>query len=120
MGKHSTHVITPAKPFVKKEPVPTKTLGNVGKIFISEELKKQIDFLHKKIGSIEWSGVLIYKHTGGEIKDLKDLEFHATNMFLMDIGTGAYTEFNYNEQIVAIYDVIPEAMESATGLIHTH
>lgn len=95
-------------------------IGKVGEIRITEFLKKQIDYYHKQVGSTEWSGILFYKHIGGDISKLKDLVFEAFAFYLMDIGSHAYTEFEYDSQIVNAYTLIPDAMESNTGIIHTH
>lgn len=95
-------------------------LGVIGKIVISEELKKHIDFLHYHIGRTEWSGILFYKHVSGDVSKLKDLVFEAVNLYLMDIGTAGGTSFEYNEDVVDAYEKIEEAIECGSGLIHTH
>lgn len=96
-------------------------LGTIGKILIPKKVKDQIDFLHKKVGGTEWSGILVYKHTRGSISKMNNLVFKVSSIFLMDIGTGASTGFEYNaDDVVALYDDLDEAMESNIGLIHTH
>jgi len=95
-------------------------LGVIGKIVISEELKKHIDFLHYHIGRTEWSGILFYKHVSGDVSKLKNLTFEALNLYLMDIGTAGGTSFEYNEDVVDAYEKIEEAIECGNGLIHTH
>lgn len=98
----------------------TVEIGNIGKIKVTQQLKSQIDYLHSNIHNIEWSGVLLYKLDKGNFKKLKNLEFIANDLFLMDIGSSMYTEIEFSNNIVDMYDNIPEAMELKTGLIHTH
>jgi len=97
-----------------------ENIGKIGKIIVSKKLKSQIDYLHNKIGATEWSGILVYKHTKGDISKMKDLVFKADDLFLMDIGTTGSTEFDYNTDIVDLYSTLEYAMEANTGLIHTH
>lgn len=104
---------------IEKE-TPILNIGNVGKVIISENLKTQIDYLHRKIGSTEWSGILVYKLVSGDFKNLKNLVFEATHIYLLDIGSGAYTEINYDESVAKIFSDIPEALESSLGKLHTH
>ena len=73
-----------SNPKIKPEEI---TLGTIGKVIIPIELKKQIDYLHKKVGSFEWSGVLVYKHESGNIEELNNLVFKAIGFYLMDIGS---------------------------------
>jgi proteasome lid subunit RPN8/RPN11 len=95
-------------------------LGTIGEIKITKKLKDQIDFLHKKIGTTEWSGVLFYKTETTDFSVLKNLKFTANDMFLMDIGSSVYTEYEFNKNIMTAYDVIEDAIESDIGMIHTH
>jgi len=96
-------------------------LGNIGKIIITKKLKKQINFLHKKIGNTEWSGILIYNHIKGNIKNMNNLVFKTDNLYLMDIGNSGNTNFEYTANSVnSMYDDIPKAIELSTGLIHSH
>ena len=117
-----TEVITiPSTQTFKSKPKTKQVdLGNIGKVLITEQLKRQVDYLHAKCKNNEWSGILVYKHSGGDIKNLKDLEFTALDFYLMDIGSGTLTEFKYGSEIVDVCEVIPEAMEYTTGLMHSH
>jgi hypothetical protein len=96
------------------------SLGTIGKIIITENLKRQIDFYHKKVGNTEWSGILFYKTITTDFSKLENLVFEAHNLFLMDIGTHAYTEFMFDKDIIKAYNSIPDSMESNIGMIHTH
>jgi hypothetical protein len=97
-----------------------ENIGVIGTLKISKRLQKIIDYLHYKIGSVEWSGVLYYKLTKGNLEDLEDLEFEATFMYPMNIGSSTYTEFDYNGELVSAYDIFEEGLEQSTSLIHTH
>lgn len=96
-------------------------LGTIGKIIITENLKKQIDYYHKKIGAKEWSGTLFFNHTKGNIHKLKDLEFTATNLYLMDIGSATFTNFENGPEVVKAFDCIGDTdLSSLRGFIHSH
>lgn len=98
-----------------------KKLGKIGKIIITDRLKKQINYYHKENPGKEWSGILFFKHTGGNIEDLKNIEFTATDAYIMDIGSETFTKFEMDKEIVKAYDVIgDENLESLTGLVHSH
>lgn len=100
--------------------VKTGELGNIGTLIITKELQKIIDYLHYKVGSTEWSGILFYKITGGNIQDMKDLEFTAEFLYPMDIGSSTYTEYEFSGEIVNAYDVHPNAIELSMGQAHSH
>ncbi|NCC41696.1 MAG: hypothetical protein EOM21_20230 [Gammaproteobacteria bacterium] len=96
-------------------------IGKIGKIIISSNLKKQIDYYHKKIQGKEWSGVLFYKQIKGDFDKLSDLEFVATNIFLMDIGSGTYTNFENDGDVIDAFNKIgDDGLESLMGFCHSH
>ena len=96
------------------------SLGKIGTLKITQNLQKLIDYLHFKVGATEWSGILFYKLTKGNIKDLKNLEFTADFVYPMNIGSHTYTEFEYTGDVVDSYDIYGEGIEMSTGLIHSH
>lgn len=98
----------------------TINIESIGKLIIPQNVQDIIDKLHKKVGSVEWSGPLFYKITKGDFKKLKDLEFTALFIYPMDIGSHTYTEFAYNEKILPAYDLCEEALEAHRGLVHSH
>jgi len=104
------------KNFVKE----VSNIGNIGKLIITARLQKYIEYLHYKVGSTEWSGILFYTLTGGDIEKLKGLEFTADFLFPMDIGSIAYTEFDYDGELIKAYDVYEEGLSSNTGIVHSH
>lgn len=96
-------------------------IGTIGKIIITNSLKDQIDFYHKTFKNKEWSGTLFFKHISGSFDTLTDLVFEATNIFLMDIGSGAFTNFENDSDIVKAYTCIgDDNLESLTGFCHSH
>lgn len=117
---------------MKKEntSLPVMNMKKRGKLFLSEDLKNQIDFLHEKCDK-EWSGILLYKIEKGSIKNAEELEILAEDMFLMDIGTATSTEYDfkgedlnklyeYNEKADAIKMIDEPKERLRMGLIHTH
>ena len=75
--------------------------------------------MHNRFPGLEWSGVLLYT-IDGSITDLDNATFHAHKFFPLDIGTPGYTEFDYNEKIMQMYDMWEDAIDMQIGLIHTH
>ena len=104
------------KQLISKE----ENIGNIGTLRITKNLQEIIDRLHYKIGAVEWSGILFYKVTKGDIKNLKNLEFTADFLYPMNIGSHTYTEFDYNGEITNAYDLYEAGLESSTGLVHSH
>lgn len=106
----------------KKEEIryPIVEMSEKGRLLISPEMVAQIQFLHASIGKTEWSGILVYDVVSGSPKDPKNFVLEAKRVFLMDIGSAAYTEYSPDEDVIDLYDQMPEAMEMKTGHIHTH
>lgn len=92
---------------------------------ITKELKRKIDYLHKKVGALEWSGELITREKG-TINDLDDWEITAEDMFLADIGTSGGTEYEVNRgafkssDIIQLYEKFPELEDGKLKLQHLH
>lgn len=98
----------------------SQEIGKIGKIVIPEKIENYINYLHKTIGATEWSGILFYKLTSGNINKLKDLVFQVEMIYPMNIGTSAYTEFDYNSEVMNAYDISEELISCSTGHCHTH
>ena len=102
-------------------------LSNTPTLIISKKLQKQIDFLHNKCGSVEWSGELITSETN-TINDLDRWIIKAEEIYLTDIGNGAYTGYEVDKggfkavDIIELYDAFPGLLEGSkkTHHIHTH
>lgn len=110
---------TPATP-----PVPRLqeiTLSGKGKLILTKDLMDQIDYLHTKVGAIEWCGVLFFKKISGEISSSEDFVLQAEQIYPMNIGSEAYTESELaGLDIVDMYDKCNPNYELKQGLIHTH
>lgn len=88
------------------------------KMIITESLEKKIRFVCSKINNIEWSGVLFCKYDG----DFEDnsLVVTAVDMIVLDIGTGADTQFKCSDPDVISYMVDNDLLDCDTQLIHSH
>jgi hypothetical protein len=104
------------------------TIGNKAKIIISKELVSKVTSLHREVGDIEWSGALIYSVKEGSIEKPNELVIRAEDLHLMDVGTSAYTEYEFGPESMEIYDKFPRLNPLETkpedlwrmGHIHTH
>lgn len=105
----------------KKEQFPKMELLGKGKLLLSKKLQGQIDYLHDKVGNFEWIGILLFKKLGGDISDPSNLVLRADRVFLMDIGTPGHTQATVSaEEVLNMYDEVPDILELRQGLIHTH
>ncbi len=86
------------------------------KIIITPEFKKQIDHLHNKIGSTEWCGCLITKDEGS-ILNPGEMVITPQHIYIMDIGSSAYTEAQMGLNMIDMYERYPE-IESGEWRIH--
>jgi len=104
----------------KEVEYPIYEMEEKGSLVLPSSILSQVQFLHSHVGTTEWSGMLLYDVTKGDPSDPKNFELEAKHIFLMDIGTAGYTEYETDGDIVDIYDEIPEAMEMKLGHVHTH
>lgn len=92
---------------------------------ITKELKKKIDFLHHKIGKYEWSGELITREEG-TINDLDDWKIIAEDIYLADIGSPGYTEYEMGKggfkssDVIELYEKFPKLEDGELKLQHIH
>ena len=82
-------------------------IASEAKIFISKEIKAQIDYLHKKVDKDEWSGILLLE-LDGTINDTDNLVAIAKEVFLCDIGNGTFTSYDNEEHYDALWEKYPE------------
>src|SRR6185312_9358256 len=100
-------------------------LSNKPKVIITPELKDQIDFLHNMVGSKEWSGELITREEG-VITDLDNWTITCENIYLADIGSGAFTGYEVDKggfkavDIIEMYDEYPDLLEGKVKNQHIH
>lgn len=107
-----TENIVQELPFIKKP--------DIFKIIITEPVEKKIRFLCNSLKNIEWSGVLFYRISGAFEDD--SLTISCIDIFQMDIGASAYTEFTMSPDVIAYMTSHPELLEKGVyqGLIHSH
>lgn len=88
------------------------------KIIIPEEVESKIRFLCNKTHTVEWSGTLFYD-IEGTFED-NNLVVTCKDIYLMDIGSAAYTEFNMSPDVISYMAQNPKLLDYKTGLIHSH
>ena len=104
---------------------PTKVINLVQKsgtynykLIIPAEVERKIRFACQKVWSTEWSGTLFFTHEGSF--ENNDLVIRCVDIYIMDIGTQAYTEFDMNPDVIAYMTEHPELLDCQLGLIHSH
>lgn len=88
------------------------------KLVIPIEVEKKIRFTCQKVWNTEWSGTLFFTHEGSF--ENNDLVIRCVDIYIMDIGTQAYTEFDMNPDVIAYMTNNPELLDCQMGLIHSH
>jgi hypothetical protein len=88
------------------------------KLIIPAEVERKIRFTCQKAWSTEWSGTLFFTHEGSF--ENNDLVIRCVDIYIMDIGTQAYTEFDMNPDVIAYMCENPELLDCQMGLIHSH
>lgn len=104
---------------------PTKVISLVQKsgtynykLIIPAEVERKIRFACQKVWSTEWSGTLFFTHEGSF--ENNDLVIRCVDIYIMDIGTQAYTEFDMSPDVIAYMCENPELLDCQMGLIHSH
>lgn len=104
---------------------PTKVISLVQKsgtynykLIIPVEVEKKIRFACQKVWNTEWSGTLFFTHEGSFEND--NLVIRCVDIYIMDIGTQAYTEFDMNPDVIAYMTEHSELLDCQLGLIHSH
>lgn len=88
------------------------------KLIIPAEVERKIRFTCQRVWSTEWSGTLFFTHEGSF--ENNDLVIRCVDIYIMDIGTQAYTEFDMNPDVIAYMTEHPELLDCQIGLIHSH
>lgn len=104
---------------------PTKVISLVQKsgtynykLIIPAEVERKIRFACQKVWNTEWSGTLFFTYEGSF--ENNDLVIRCVDIYIMDIGTQAYTEFDMNPDVIAYMCENPELLDCQMGLIHSH
>lgn len=98
----------------------THEMSDHGKLIIPDNVLAQITYLHASVGKTEWSGILFFDVNKGSVADPKNFELEAKYIYLMDIGSAAYTEYEPDSDLIDMYDKYEDAINWKTGHIHTH
>lgn len=88
------------------------------KLIIPAEVERKIRFACQEVWNTEWSGTLFFTHEGSF--ENNDLVIRCVDIYIMDIGTQAYTEFDMNPDVIAYMCENPELLDCQMGLIHSH
>ena len=88
------------------------------KLIIPAEVERKIRFACQKVWNTEWSGTLFFTHEGSFKNN--DLVIRCVDIYIMDIGTQAYTEFDMNPDVIAYMTEHSELLDCQMGLIHSH
>jgi hypothetical protein len=83
------------------------------------ECKEKVEFLLKRFPEKEWSGILFYEITGS-IKEVKKLKILVHDLYLMDIGNGGASKFEWDEDFVGYMMDNPNLKYLRKGDIHSH
>ena len=94
-------------------------MQNLIPLIIPDDVLDKIEYLCQKIAKVEWSGLLFYQ-VEGSIKDSKNVKLVCKDILLMDKGSSAYTEYDWDEDIVEYRMNNPESMDWLVGHIHSH
>lgn len=96
------------------------TLDAKIKVVLSTKAYAQIAYLLQHIHNVEWSAILLYT-VEGHITTPEKMVCRVDSLYLMDKGTAAYTEHNYdNEDIIDMIDEHSEYLNMKWGHIHSH
>lgn len=88
------------------------------RLVIPAEVERKIRFACQKVWSTEWSGTLFFTHEGSF--ENNDLVIKCVDIYIMDIGTQTYTEFDMNPDVISYMTEHPELLDCQMGLIHSH
>lgn len=101
-----------------QKPIELTKKSTTYKLIIPEFVESKIRFLCQKIYDVEWSGTLFYKPEG-KFED-GTLVIRCVDIYVMDIGTATYTEFDMSPDVISYMTDNPELLDCQMGLIHSH
>jgi len=101
-----------------------KKLPGKATLNLTSNIMDQIDYLHKIVGGVEWSGVLVYRIVEGSIEDYENLEIEVLEILPMDVGTSGYTEYELDSSDEYTFNNLCDRVmmddNLKIGHIHTH
>lgn len=86
---------------------------------ITRPLYHKIVYTNNRINTVEWSGILYYT-TKGSIAKPNKLSIICEDVFLMDKGNAAATNYTFDESVVDYMMNNPDLMKMKVGHIHSH
>lgn len=86
-------------------------------VVLSQELWSKISRLHTYAGGTEWSGPIYYDITG-DLKQPDDMVMEVEHLILKNVGSGAYTEYEFGPEMIDLYDDRPKLMTMPMGHMH--
>lgn len=90
------------------------------KLVISKEAQDEINELCTKISNTEWSGTVFFT-ISGDTDNIADLTITVVKVFLQDIGTSTYTEYEFTPEFANFLANNSELMgNTISGHIHSH
>lgn len=101
-----------------KKLIPLEKYTDTYKLVIPANVERKIRHLCNRVSEVEWSGTLFYTHSGSY--EDNNLEIKCVDIFPMDIGSQAYTEFDMSPDVIAYMTEHPELLDCQMGLIHSH
>jgi hypothetical protein len=88
-------------------------------LYVSEKLQRQVRYLCEKVWDKEWSGPLFYNTVG--TFGTPDFKVFAEELYLLDIGTGSYTEYDTTDpDLIKFLMDNPSIRSMKRGHIHSH
>lgn len=107
---------------IKQSKKPIRLVQKLGtynyKLIIPSEVENKIRYACQKSWNTEWSGTLFFTHEGSF--ENNDLIIKCVDIYIMDVGTQAYTEFDMNPDVISYMCDNPDLLDCQMGLIHSH
>lgn len=88
------------------------------KMIIPKKVEEKIIYICRKVWKDEWSGVLFFT-SEGSFED-RNLIIKCEDIYVMDIGSSTYTEFDMSPDVCSYVANNPELLDCHMGLIHSH
>lgn len=101
---------------MEKTIVPLIKKSSTYKLKIPINVEEKIRHLCSKVSNVEWSGILFYTYEGS--MENNDLVIICKDIYVMDIGTSGYTEFNMSPEVMSYMCDKSELLNTQCGLIH--
>lgn len=103
---------------MEKQRIPVTRSTTTYKMVIPREVEEKIRYICRKVWKDEWSGILFYT-VEGSFKD-GSLIIKCRDIYVMDIGSVTYTEFDMSPDVVSYMANNSELLDCQMGLIHSH